>query len=57
MGTTRREERGQQSGLRVCEGRAIVLQRFKLKPKKGKEKEKKNSTWFGGTSEKSGGDD
>src|SRR6266702_1316423 len=41
MGTTRREGRGQRSGLRACEGRAVVLQRFKLKREKGKEKEKK----------------
>ncbi len=51
MGTMRCEGRGQWSGLHACEGRAIVLQRFKLKRKKGKEKEKKNSTWFGGASE------
>ena len=41
MGTTRHEGWGQQSGLCVCEGRAIVLQWFKSKWKKGKEKEKK----------------
>ena len=48
MGTTRREGRGQRSGLRVCEGRAVVLQRFKLKREKGKEKEKKklNLVWW-----------
>ena len=47
MGTTRREGRGQRSGLRVCEGRAVVLQRFKLKRKKGKEKEKEKKTQLG----------
>ena len=41
MGTTRREGRGRRSGLRACEGRAVVLQRFKLKRKKGKKKKKK----------------
>ncbi len=43
MGTTRREGQGQQSGLRACEGRTVVLQWFKLKWKKGKEKEKKKT--------------
>src|SRR6266571_7032214 len=43
MGTTRREGRGQRSGLRGCEGRAVVLQRFKLKRKKGKKKKKKKT--------------
>src|SRR6266702_4209226 len=43
MGTTRREGRGQRSGLRACEGRAVVLQRFELKWKKGKKKKKKKT--------------
>src|SRR6266702_1224344 len=43
MGTTRHEGRGQRSGLRACEGRAVVLKCFKLKGKKGKKKKKKKT--------------
>src|SRR6266702_3893652 len=43
MGTMRHEGRGQRSGLRACEGRTVVLQRFKLKWKKGKKKKKKKT--------------
>ena len=43
MGTTRREGWGQWSGLRACEGCTVVLQRFKLKWKKGRKKKKKKT--------------